>query len=259
MKFKIRNSQFKKNSKRARAPFRSGEGQVKTKIKQSLSDAFYRAVCVMALFLMGLFLISAGKPSSVSLAMTEQDYNQQINQLNTQKDAANKSLGVKKIEDQTLSGEVAKFNAQIGSLQAQINNTQAQMDAINAQITDTNNKIAAAETDIKTKKESLDEYLRVLYEESNTSTIELIASSDSFSDFIDKTEYNLTMQEKIKDTVSAIKDLKKELENKKGQLVEQNKQIESLKDQQVAQRQGLDGQRAAKNNLLASTRGQEAN
>ncbi|MDO8507433.1 MAG: peptidoglycan DD-metalloendopeptidase family protein [bacterium] len=229
----------------------------KTKTKQNLSNAFYRAICIVALFLIAVvFVPSQSKPAYAE--MTEQEYNQQINNLTSQKNATNQSLNGKKVEARTLSGEVAKFDDQINTIQSQINATQAQMNSINSQIEDTTKKIAETEANLKIKRESLNEYLRVIYEDSNTSTMETIVASNSFSDFVDKTEYILTMQEKVKETVNEIKNLKKELENKKAELTKKGQEVKELKSQQVAQRQGLDNQRASKDQLLQSTKGQEA-
>jgi|GEM_PF-617643 len=258
MQFIIDNSQFsnKKQKAKTRALKLLSTGQAKTKIQKILYNQFYRAVCIVALFLMALVFIPSGNQFAYA-EMTDAEYNQQINNLNAQKNTANNNLGIKKLEDKSLTGEVAKFDNQIYTIQSQINSTQSQIDSINSQIADANKKISEAEASIKIKKESLNEYLRVMYEDSNVSTIELIAASDSFSDFVDKTEYNLTMQEKIKRIVSEVKTLKKELEAKKTELSKNGQEIEKLKSQQVAQRQGLDGQRASKNRLLQNTKGEE--
>lgn len=231
--------------------------KIKTKTKANLSNTFFRAVCIVALFLMAMVFIPSN--NSLSLAMTDAEYNQQINNLNSQKDATNQNLKVKQGEARTLSSEVATIDKQIAQMQSQVSATQSEIDAVNNQIDTLNNQISEGEAKIKIQKESLNEYLRVIYEDSNTSTIELIAASHSFSDFVDKTEYSLTMQMKIRDTVATIKKLRQDLETQKSGLVQKRQGIEDLKTKQVGQKQGVDAQRAVKNNLLKTTKGQESN
>lgn len=223
--------------------------QAKIKIQNNLSNTFYRAVCILALFLLTIIFVPSGN-SHASQAEKDQIQNK-INE-------ANKGLSSKQSESKTLGGEVGMFDGQISTVQSQINDTQSKIDSLNAQINDANKKISEHEVDLKKKKESLNEYLKVLYEESNVSIIELIAASKNFSDFVDRTEYNLTMQEKIKNTTREIKNLKQDLEDKKVKIAQNIKEIEVLKNQQVAQRQGLAVQRGSKQALLNITKGQES-
>jgi len=172
-------------------------------------------------------------------------------------DTANK-LGNQKAQSQTLASEVAAYDSQIQNLESQIQATQTEMANLAAQIENLNKQIAEAEANLKIQKETLNEYLRVIYEESNTSTLELVASSDNFSDFVDKTEYLQTMQLKVKDMVEKIKKLKEELEQNKKSLVAQKDKVATLSKQQNLQKRAVDGQRAAKDNLLAISKGQES-
>src|SRR5689334_5640767 len=72
----------------------------------------------------------------------------------------------------TLQGQLAALSAQIASLNSQIATTQAQID-------DTNQKIAANEADLAAKKKVLSELIKVSYENGQTSTFEILASSST--------------------------------------------------------------------------------
>lgn len=172
------------------------------------------------------------------------------------KDTANK-LGDQKAQTQTLASEIAAFDGQIQSLESQIQATQTEMANLAAQIDNLNKQIADTESNLKIQKETLNEYMRVIYEESNTSTLELVAGSNNFSDFVDKTEYLQTMQIKVKDMVDKIKKMREELEKNKKALVTQKDKVVALSKQQNLQKKAVDSQRAAKDNLLAQSKGQE--
>ena len=216
--------------------------KIKTKTKTSLSNTFFRAVCIVALFLMALvFIPSESKPVYADAT---------IDELNAQISALTIQLKQKKAEAKTFADEVAIFDTQIQTIQLQINATQAQINEQNSQITNINGKIADNEAKLAVQKEALKEQLKVIYENSNTSTLELIASSNSFSDFVDQTEYLQTMQEKTKDTIGQIKSLKQQLEDNKNNVEKKKKEIATLQKTQLNQKAGLDNQRYGKQMLL---------
>jgi peptidoglycan hydrolase CwlO-like protein len=97
-----------------------------------------------------------------------------------------------------------------------------------------------------------------MYIDGNISLVELLAESDSFSDFVNKDEYVSTMHNKVNETATKINNLKKELDKKKAQLDSDLKKASDLKNQLVIQQQAVNDQRAAKEQLLAETQGNEA-
>lgn len=198
--------------------------------------------CKSAVIVFALFLIP-----TFSLASSLDD---QINQ-------TEQNLSQTKSTKRTLSGEVAAFDSQIGSIQSQINGTDADLTKTQNEITSTNNQIKQAEIDLAKTKDQLREYIRTMYEEGQVSNIELIAKSKNFSEFVDRNEYMVTMQLKIKGTSDKIVTLKAELEKKKKSLEGKKAKIEQLRQDQAWQRSALDGQRAGKNSLLQKTKGDE--
>ncbi len=154
---------------------------------------------------------------------------QQINNLSTQKS--------------TLEGEVANFNNQIATIESQISQT-------DIQLTELNSKISQAEEDLANQRDLLGEYLRTMYVDGQVSTVELIAKSKSFSDFIDQSEYMGTMQQNVQDTANKISDLKASLED------EQLK-VKVLQEQQKSMRTALVQQKAEKDAYLAQVTTEE--
>lgn len=182
----------------------------------------------------------------------------EIDQLDAQINSLNQQLAQKQSERKTLQGQVAIIDSQIYLIQLQINSTQLKIDQTNKDITETGNQIIQAEIDLKAYREQLGEILRTSYEEGQISTIELVARSNNFSDFVNQTEYLETVQLKITELTSKIVKLKGELEQKKVELEKQKTELEKLKEDQIAQKASVDTQRAEKNNLLLVTKGQES-
>lgn len=205
---------------------------VAKKIKHNFSNSFFKASVIVVLFVMSLILVPQSNNSNV-YASPQDD----LNAINSQLDATNKSLEAKQSEVKTLGDQVNVLNEQINQVGLQIQATQTKIQILGQQI-------AQTEVDLKTQQETLNEYLRVIYEESNTSPLEQIASANSFSDFVDKSEYLQTMQIKIRDTVDKVKQMKADLENNK-------KETERMKDQLSTQRSDLSNKKSAQSSLLA--------
>jgi murein DD-endopeptidase MepM/ murein hydrolase activator NlpD len=209
------------------------------RIKNTFSKSFFKASAVVALFTVSIILVPTSNTQTVHAGLQD-DLNTIQNQISDTK----KKIGEKQGEAASLEKEVAIFDGQITQTELQIQQTETEIKLTTERITQT-------EEDLKIKRETLNEYLRVIYEESNTSALELVASSDSFSDFVDRSEYLQTMQIKIKDMVEKIKIMREELELKK-------KDLNKLSDQLNSQRTELNGKRAGRQSLLNQTRGEEA-
>lgn len=213
------------------------------KLKQNKTRLFQSSAKLIALF--ALFLMP-----NLAFADLIDDINQQIQDTQNK---LNQTTGQKK----TLQGEVAAYDSQINQIQSQINATDAEITKTQNEITETANQITQAEADLKKTKSQLSEFISVMYEEGRISNIELIARSNSFSEFVDRSEYMETMQMKVKEIADKIVELKNSLEQKKKSLEESKAKTEQLKKDQVLQRSALAGQRAAKNSLLVKTKGDE--
>jgi peptidoglycan hydrolase CwlO-like protein len=192
----------------------------------------------------GLFLLGAGTANAASL---QDRLNQAKNDLNY--------IRSQKI---SLSNEIAGYDLQIQALQLEIDQTNENITNLNNQINDTNQKILETQKELDYQRGILKEYLRKMYIDGNISLVELLAESDSFSDFVDKDEYVSTMHNKVNETATKINDLKKELDKKKALLDSDLKKASDLKNQLVIQQQAVNDQRAAKEQLLAETQGNEA-
>lgn len=192
-------------------------------------------------------------------AMTQQEAQDQINQLNKQNQDAQAQVSQLQGQSRSLANDIAIFDAQANQLQIQINQAQAEIDLTNAEIDTTNAQIAQAEIDLQKQKEMIKEYLRVMYMEGQKSTFEIVATSNTFSDFMDKSQYISTMQEHIQDTANKIVALKAELDQKKHDLEVKKAKAEELKSQVLSQQSQINIQRAQKDALLQQTKGSEKN
>lgn len=168
----------------------------------------------------------------------------QINSLNAQISQQNKVAESAHDKANTLSGKVAQLNAQISSVQYQL-----QLNRIKQQ--QTAERIEEAKQQLVIKKQILDEAIRQIYQQSQISPIEMLASSKSFSDFVDRQQYNDQIKDHIQESLAQIQALKADLDKQQADL---NTQI----SQQAGLSATLQQQQAEQASLLAAAQNNAA-
>lgn len=169
---------------------------------------------------------------------------QNLNDLNGEIEKLQNNLKNTQNQKATLESEIGSLNAEIENLRNKIAGTEVEIVNTNVQIEEINLKLEA-------KKKVLDEYIRVIYENSKRTELEKIVQSSNFSDFVNQEEYLLTMQQKVNETLAEINVIKKELSGKKAEL---DKLMNGLNQQKAA----LEAQITQKNTLLEQTKGDES-
>lgn len=143
------------------------------------------------------------------------------------------------------------------SYQAELDALEAQKNAIQNQIVQSQERrdgfvrdIKVSEEKIEENKSALGDTIADMYVDSDTSTLEMIASSKTIGDFVDKQAQQSSIRDKLVDTIDKIDALKKQLEGQK-------KSVEQEIEVQKVQRKQLADKEAEKAELVAETRGQE--
>jgi peptidoglycan hydrolase CwlO-like protein len=132
---------------------------------------------------------------------------------------------------------------QKAAIQAKIELSQAKHDKLVVEIKKT-------EKDIRNNQDILGSTVADLYVDSSLTPIEMLASSNSIGDYVDKQEYRTAVREQLEASIRHIKELKQ-------QLTTQKVKIENLLAQQKQQKQDLAAKESERSTLLAQTRGQE--
>jgi peptidoglycan hydrolase CwlO-like protein len=208
------------------------------------------------IILLVMFLMTTvGAPGVLSA----QSLTAEKTQLQNEVDAINNQLLALKQQKNTLANQLAIFDAQAAVIQAQINASQAQINTLSGQITTLNTQITESEAKLAEQKKLLNEYIKTMYINGQTSQLELMLTSNNFSDFVDKSQYLDSMQQKVSGAITSIKELKASLDTKKKALDVDKGKAEALKAAQVADMQAINVQANEKQSLISQTKGQEAN
>lgn len=139
-----------------------------------------------------------------------------------------------------LQSELDKINGQITTIQGQIVDSQKKIDNLNAQIK--KNEIL-----IKQRRKAMGQVLADMHVDDQISPLEMLASSNSIGDYIDKQEQRSSLRTSLNGKIKEIKALQKKLEENK-KLVEN-----TLRDQE-AQRNVLSSKQSEKAKLVADTK-----
>lgn len=157
-------------------------------------------------------------------------YNERAKELSEQSDSLSKAIAILDNEKSQLQAEIDLNNAKVESLKAQI---------------------AENETKIKDQGYSLSEIMADMHFDQQTSPIEMLASSNNLSDYVDKQSRQASVQDQLKASIKQINDLKSELQKQK-------EDSESILKDQVSRRSVLASKQQQQQDLLDKTKGQEA-
>ncbi len=193
------------------------------------------------------------------LSTMEQANAATMDQINGQINQVTNSLNAKQAQANSIQNEISAIDNQAAALQAQIDQTAGDISKTTADIDYLNQKIAANKAELKKQRDILNEYLTVIYENSNTPALEQIAGANNFSDFVDQAEYLQTMQLKAKEVVDKIRAIQDQLNQQRHDLDKQMASLKTMQHQQVLEQQGLNNQLALKNNLLAQANADATN
>lgn len=188
-------------------------------------------------------LMAVATPISLGKTVFATSYDAQI-QAAQNEAAANSSQAdeVGRMAD-SLQAELDALEAQKNAIQAEIAKSEARRDDFASQI-------KTSEAKISENKSALGDTIADMYVDSDTSTLEMIASSKTIGDFVDKQAQQSSIQNKLNETIDKIAELKKQLETQK-------QGVERELINQEAQRKQLAEKEAEKAKLVSDTRGQE--
>ena len=187
-------------------------------------------------------ILTAGVLSPVVIVSAD-SFQEQINQLSDQNAQTQSSLN-------GLISQAQSYQDAINQLQQQINAVQSAIAANEAKQADLQAQIEAAQTKLDQQKAALGQDLKAMYVSGTMSTVEMLATSKSLSDYIDAQTYSSAVQNKIQTTLAQITELQNELK-------QQKQTVEQLLAEQQQQQSQLASAQSQQQNLLAMNQSQQ--
>lgn len=139
----------------------------------------------------------------------------------------------------------AESHQHINDLDTQIARVQAQINDTQSKIADTNSAINAAKAKMAADQSRLSELVRREYQRYRESDLEMLAGSESISEFVQRDTYMKASQNEVADLVAEVAATKKQLEAKSVELAQLGEQLQTAQN-------GLNFARAQEANQLAA-------
>lgn len=165
-------------------------------------------------------------------AATSQELQAQINALNNQNASTQATVS-------SLQSQASSYQDAINKLQEQISSIEQAVAASQAKQVELDGQIKQNQNDIAVKKQSLGADIKAMYVDGTPSTIEMLATSNNLSDYVDKQEYRTRVQSSIQDKLKVIAALQAQLQVQKTEVEQliaaqkvQNDQLVASQNQQ---------------------------
>ncbi len=198
----------------------------------------------VALATLFAFALIMNTHQPVATAVSTSDLSTRSAELQKQIDEGNKKVKELGAQADTLQNKLDQLNRDIGQITAEIQLT-------DLKITDLSNKLDEATKELERQKALLRASMQELYVTGDVSTIEMLANSGNFSDFINEQKYLEQLKTGIQDSTKRVIELK-------GKIEDQKKEQEQLRERQIAQKSQLSSAQNEQATLLEQTKGDEA-
>ena len=172
------------------------------------------------------------------------NYDAEIKAAQEKIDAYNKQARKLGKEADTLQTKLDKLTNEKKSIQAKLDLSQKKYDKLQAEIKKNEKKIAE-------NKDALGGTIADLYVNSNTSPLEMLASSSNIGDYIDKQTQQNAVKDALTKTINEITKLKQQLE------VQRN-DVKKILANQTSERNALAAKENEQQKLVNDTRGKES-
>lgn len=189
-------------------------------------------------------IVAASMPFQLARIVRADDFDAKIAAVQSQIDQYQAEATKLAGQAESLQRELDSITAQKNVIQAQVDLKQAEHDKLVAQI-------AANEKKIATNQDALGETIASLYVSSDVTPLEMLASSKSISDYVDKESYRNSVRDSLVSTITSIRKLKAELEKQK-------KDVDRVLAEQQQARDALVAKENQQQQLVSQTRGQQA-
>ena len=174
--------------------------------------------------------------TSSDLKKEKEELERQKKQAEQEKNAAQKELDAANAQASSISGEMAGIkeeidetdNALVETLGA-IDMVKDEIDEINGQIKETTAKYKEAKANEDEQYNAMKLRIRYMYEKGNTTYVQLLIESQGFSDMMNKAEYIEKLYDYDRKLLLKYIDAKEEALKIKGQLEEEESELESAK------------------------------
>lgn len=235
--------------------FKSGQLKIHSKDKKRTGVLLY-------IFLVCFFVISITSFSLNAFAETEAELkaelNNQIDILSQEVEVYRGEINEAKKKKNTLENELWILGREIKKINTEIKETDLMVTGIESEMSSLETKISVIDKRINEQKILLANAMRMFYEKSNQSFLEIVLSQTRFSDFFDEMKALEDLDVSLKNHLDEVKLLKVDLEAEHESLDDKKGELGQAKRLQEVQRNAAAFKEDRNETLLKETKGKES-
>ena len=187
------------------------------------------AAGLMTALLVGALLPGGGPVQHAQAASTSQ-LKSRLAELKSARAEANAAVEALEGESEKYSEKIAALDYQIQSTRAELNATQKIIDSLTRDIADKQDELDETIAQLDEKQELFETRIRVMYENGDTTYLEVLLSSEDFSDMLTNMEIVSQIMDYDKRIVEEYKALKAQIETRKAALESDRKDKQDYAD-----------------------------
>lgn len=185
---------------------------------------------VLAVLMAGLLLPGSVAPVTTAEAASTSQLKSRLAELKSARAEANAAVEALQGESEKYSEKIAALDYQIQSTRAQLTTTKQIIKTLTSDIEEKQVELDQTIEELDQKQELFETRIRVMYENGDTTYLEVLLTSDNFSDMLNNMEIVSQIMDYDKRVVEEYKALKQSIETQKASLESDRKQQQDYAD-----------------------------
>jgi len=208
----------------------------------------------VSILLAMLLLIVMIMPVYADELSDQQDILDEINQkLDQQQNNLNQATRTEK----SIMGQVRGIEGQVNQTEAELDSLEARIGYLQNSIKTTQKQVAQQQKDLDKQTKMLADRLVIIYEQGESTYLEVLLGSNDIRDFITRFEMLSTIVSQDKDLIEVINVKKQDLDNKLADLEVQQRELQVAQDSKEIKKLQLAGQLDSKKKILSSVQSEK--
>lgn len=186
-----------------------------------------------------------------------QTQKQQLDALANRQKAYSQAISAKQAEKNSLSSQLDILEARLSKAQLEIDSTNLEINKTNLEAKKISLDIIDTNSQIEEQKEHIAKLLRLVYKQTQVSTLEMLLINDSISEFLNQAKYLENANEELRQSLVQLQSDKSRLEKAEANIKTKSQELATLKDALEEQKAKLAYEESEKNQLLDETKSSE--
>ena len=203
---------------------------------------------LLAVLMLGSTIFGA---IGMASAASKSELKSRLAQIKEQKAEIARNLESYKADQAEYAGQIGTLNNKIALTEEEIDATQDILDELDANIAQTEQELEETTQELENKKELFATRIRVMYENGDTSYMDVLLNSENFSDMLSNMEIVSQIMDYDKGVVAEYTALKESIEQMKAELESDRADKQDYMDSLEDREEELESDRADLKKLLA--------